>query len=533
MHNKSPQQFIELMAVVVTILGTGMVYLDQSAVNVALPKLQEAFSADVSGLQWMIDIYILTLGVLLLIGGALGDLYGRVRVFVIGMIIFVLASLACGLSTSLGMLIAGRAVQGVGGALLVPGGLAMINAVVAEERRGRALGLWGTFSPLVTLSGPIVGGWMVDNVSWRAIFFLNMPLGVAATYVALRYVPETRDEEGSRRLDVPGVLSLMVGLAGVLFGLIEGPNLGWGNPLVVAALGGGVAGLAVFVIVERRSSAPMLPLNLFRNLPFTGINAMTLLIYFAMSSVFFFQYLNLQQVQGYTALQAGLAALPSTLMLALLARWVGKLTDRIGPAPLMTIGCLIICASYFLYALPGVGDSRTAAAQTSIIPIEYWTTFFPASLVFGLGAIFTYIPLTSVALGSLPNRYSGIASGFNNAVTRIAQMVAVAVFGALMADVFRAGMVNRLAAVPLGEAAHADLLSRVRDLGAIAAPDGLAPAVAEAVRQAVGWSFVDAFRQMMYVSIAVTLAALAVMLATVRNQRAVPVREAEVAVSAD
>ena len=521
MKSAPSRNSVELMAVVVTILGTGMVYLDQTAVNVALPRLQVALNADVGGLQWLIDIYILTLGVLLLIGGALGDMYGRVRVFVIGMVIFVLSSAGCGLANSLGMLIAARAVQGVGGALLVPGGLAMINAVVAEERRGRALGTWGTFSPLVTVSGPLVGGWLVDTVSWRAVFFLNIPIGIAATYVALRHVPETRDEHASRTLDVPGVLALMIGLAGLLFGLIEGPHLGWGSPLVAACLAAGAAGLTGFVVVEWRSPAPLLPLGLFRNRSFTGINLMTLVLYFALGSLFFFLTLNLQQVQGYTAFLSGLAQLPSTLVLILLARHVGRLTDRIGPVPLMTVGVLIASAGFFLYALPGVGGS-------------YWTTFFAPAVVFGTGMVITFIPLTAVALGSLPNRYSGIASGFNNAVTRVAQMMSVAIFGALMTDMFRDGLIERTAALPLSAGMRAELLSRARELAATTLPAGLPAGVADAVHQAIQWSFVGAFRQVMFIALGLALLSLVIMLATVRYQPVAQAKAPETAViSAD
>jgi EmrB/QacA subfamily drug resistance transporter len=521
MKSAPSQEFVEMMAVVVTILGTGMVYLDQTAVNVALPRLQVALNADVGGLQWLIDIYILTLGVLLLIGGALGDMYGRVRVFVIGMVIFVLSSAACGLANSLDALIAARAVQGVGGALLVPGGLAMINAVVAEERRGRALGTWGTFSPLVTVSGPVVGGWLVDNVTWRAVFFLNIPVGLAAGYVALRYVPETRDENASRALDLPGVATLMIGLAGLLFGLIEGPHLGWGSPLVAACLAAGVAGLAAFVVVEWRSPAPLLPLGLFRNRSFTGINLMTLVLYFAMGNLFFFLTLNLQQVQGYTAFEAGLAQLPTALALFLLAGRVGRLTDRVGPVPLMTAGGLVACLGVYLYTLPGVGGS-------------YWTTFFLPSVVFGSGMVTVFIPLTAVALGSLPSRYSGIASGFNNAVTRVAMMMAVAIFGALMTDGFRAGLAERTAALPLSDGVRADLLARARELGATLPPAGLAADVTAAVRQAIQWAFVDAFRLNMFVALGLALLSLVIMLATVRYQPAARTKEAGAAViSAD
>jgi EmrB/QacA subfamily drug resistance transporter len=514
MKSEQSQAFVEVMAVVVTILGTGMVYLDQTAVNVALPKMQVALGADVGGLQWMVDIYILTLAVLLLIGGALGDLYGRVRIFIIGMVIFIAASIGCGFATSLEMLIVSRGIQGIGGALLVPGGLAMINSVVASERRGQVLGLWGTFSPLVVASGPLVGGWLVDNVSWRAVFFINIPLGLLAWLVAVRYVPETKDEQTSGKLDWLGVLTLMVGLGGLLFGLIEGPNLGWGSPLVIATLVAGGAGMIGFVLAEAYGRYPMMPIHLFRNRSFTGINLMTLLFYFAASSVFYFVTLNLQQVQGYSAFATGLAGLPTTIILIALSRQIGKLTDRIGPVPLMAAGALITCVGYVLYAQVGLMQS-------------YWNSLFPAVAIFGFGMVTTFIPLTAVALGSLPNRYSGIASGFNNAVSRVAQMMAVAILGALLVSQFRASLAQRTAAFGLDETARAQLLADARNLGATTAPAGLTAEVNENVQQAIRLSFVDGFDMIIYISLALTVVSLVVMLLTVRYRPGAEAAEAK------
>jgi len=493
------------MVLAVTVLGTGVVYLDQSALNVALPHIQVALNADVGGLQWVIDVYILVLAVLLLIGGALGDRYGRVRVYIIGMVIFVAASMFAGTANSVGMLVAARALQGVGGSLLVPGGLAIINATVASERRGQMLGAWGAFSPLIVLTGPLIGGWMVDHVSWRAVFYLNVPLGAIACFIAMRYVPESRDEQRHGPLDWLGVATLMTGLGGLLFGLIEGPHFGWGAPLVVGALVLGAAGMIAFVFAELRAASPLMPLRLFRNRTFTGINLMTLIHYFALSSVFFFLTLNLQQAQGYMAFQAGLAQMPSSLALMLLSRTAGKLTDRIGPIPLMTAGVLLNCLGLFLLSRIG-------------IDVNYWTTFFPAILVFGVGLGLMVVPLTAVALGALPSRYSGIASGLNNAVSRVAQMSAVAVFGAVMVSGFRAGLITRTAALPLDEAARAQLLSDARNLGATMPPPGLSPETTLATQMAIRLAFVDGFRQIMLIAMVMTLAGLIVMLALVRYQ---------------
>lgn len=485
----------EAMVLLVTILGTGMVYLDQTALSVALPAIQADLRVDLGGLQWVTDIYILTLAVLLLIGGALGDRYGRVRVFNLGMVIFVGASVLGGLAGSLAMLVAARGLQGVGGALLIPGGFAIINATVAPERRGRVLGVWGAFSPLVTLSGPLLGGWLVDEVSWRAVFFLNVPLGLLA-FVASRAVPESHSDHASGPLDWPGVLTLLVGLGGLLLALIEGVHLGWGHPVILGALAAGGLGLAGFVWVEARSPAPMLPLGVFRNPVFTGINTLTLVHYFAMGSVFFFLTLNFQQVQGYSATDAGWAALPTSIMLFLMAGPVGRLSDRVDPRWLITAGVLLNCVGFALFTLPGVGGS-------------YWTTFFPAQMVFAIGLGLMVVPLTSIAISALESKYSGVASGFNNAISRVAQMLAVAIFGAVMLTNFRGELAARTAALPLSPDQRAALRAEASNLGAAQPPADLAPAAAEAVTMAVRDSFVAAFRGVMWLSAGLALAGLA------------------------
>lgn len=502
--SQNTSRLTELAALLVTIFGTGMVYLDQSAINVALPHIQIALNADVGGLQWLIDIYILVLAVLLLIGGALGDRYGRVRVFRLGLIIFAVSSIVCGLANSLGVLIAARAVQGLGGALLVPGGLAIINTTTAPERRGQMLGWWGTFTPLVVLSGPLVGGWLVDNISWRAIFYLNIPLGIVAL-VAAHFVPESRNEEAAARLDWPGVISLMIGLSGLLFGFIEGPEAGW-SPAIVAALSGGVIGLLAFLWIEWRSPAPLLPLGLFRNRAFTGINLMSLVHYFALSGIFFFLTLNLQQAQGYTAFQSGLAYMPINIALITLGRPVGRLTDRLGAVPLMAAGVAASGLGFLLFALPGLSDN-------------YWTSFFPALVVYGLGLGLTIVPLTAMAMGSLPENLSGIASGFNNAISRISQMLAVAVLGAVLASSFRASLIQRTAAIPLTDSTRTELLASARDLGATRPPTGLADSASAATKLAVRLSFVDAFRQMMFICAGLTVLTLLITLSLPRTRR--------------
>jgi EmrB/QacA subfamily drug resistance transporter len=519
MKTASPD-FRELMTLLLTILGTGMAYLDQTALNVALPAIQRDLRTDVAGLQWVSDIYILALAAPMLIGGALGDRYGRVRVYVGGVILFVVASALGAFAPSIELLVAARAVQGLGGALLIPGSFALINTGFAADRRGRAMGIWGAFSPLVTLSGPLVGGWLVDNASWRAVFLLNLPLGVIAA-LAARFVPESRDDSATGPLDWPGVLTLLVGLGSLLFGLIEGGHFGWGHPAVVAALIIGVAGLVMFVIVERRSPAqagpapaPLLPLWTLRNRTFVGVNTLTLIHYFAMSSVFFFFTLNLQQAQRFSAFQAGLMQLPIPIILVLMSNPMGRLIDRIDPRRIIAVGVLLNALGFVLYGLPGLDGS-------------YWLTFFPAQIVFGLGLGCLVVPLTAVAINALGRQGSGIASGLNASVTRIAQMLAIAIFGVMMVSSFRAALDARTAELPLEAAARAQLMTETRNLGATQPPAGLSPELTQFVDTAVRLAFVDSFRQMMWLSAVIALIGLAVWLAIVwREPNAVAVRAA-------
>ncbi len=493
------------MVLVVTILGTGIVYLDQSALNVALPAIQLDLHANLSGLQWVTDIYILMMAALMLIGGALGDRHGRVRVYSLGMVLFGAASMLGGLASSLELMVIARALQGIGGALLIPGSFAIINATVPPERRGRAMGIWGAFSPLVTLSGPVLGGWLVDNASWRAVFFINVPL-ILIAILAARGIPENRDEQAAQGpLDWPGVAAVFVGLGSLLFALIEGVRLGWSDPLVMGTLLLGVGGLAAFGWIEARSPAPLLPLEAFRNRTFSGINLLTFIYYTALGGLFFLLTLNFQQAQNYTAFQAGFAQLPVPIILFVMANPVGRLTDRVDARWLITTGILITCVSFGLFARPGIDTN-------------YWTSFFPAQLVFGFGLGLIVVPLTSVAIGALEKRFSGIASGFNTAVTRLGQMLAVAVFGAVMLTTFRASLQTRTADLPLSDAARAQLALNADNLGATTPPAALDTPTTLAIQTAIRLSFVDGFRVVMGLMIIIALVSLVSWLAVVGLQ---------------
>lgn len=511
-------RFTETMILLIAVLSSGIVFLDQTAINVALPAIQRSLNADFGALQWILDIYLLVLSVLMLIGGVLGDIYGRVRIYNIGMVIFAVASIICGIAPDTFWLIVGRFGQGVGGSLIAPAGLAIINALIPPERRGRMLGTWGTFSPLITVAGPVVGGWLVDNFSWRYVFFINIPLCLIAIFIAWRYVPENHDEETSGRLDWAGVVTLMLGLSGILVALIEGPNFGWRHPLVVISLLIGIVGFIAFIIVEQRVKYPLIPLSLFRNRVFSGVNFMTLIMFAGLGGPFFFLTLNFQQVQGYTAAQAGLATIPTAVSIFLLSRFVGSLSDRIGPRPILTVATLLMMSGFLMMSRIGLNSN-------------YWTAWFPAILVYGIGIAGMVVPLTTIALGALPQRQSGIASGVNNAASRIGQMLSVAVFGGIMAIRFRSTLTERLAQLDLAPAVENQLLSNVRSLGDLRPPDGVTTEMAQAIQQRIHLSFVDGFQTVMYLSTAMVFLSLLVLLFTIpkkdRTQRETAVVSAD------
>ncbi|WP_283132852.1 MFS transporter [Rhizohabitans arisaemae] len=401
-----------------TVLGSGLVFLDGSAVNVALPHLGRDLNAPMAGLQWTINAYMLTLSALVLLGGALGDRYGRRLVFLIGTVWFAGASLLCALAGDVVVLALARALQGVGGALLTPGSLALIQASFPAGERARAIGIWSGFSGLAGVAGPLLGGWLVDVASWRWVFLINLPLAVLVVAVTLRHVPESRSEEGGGRFDVAGAALGALGLAGLTVCLIQAPEAGWGSPAVLLSGFGGLAAIAAFVRWERRTSSPMTPPLLFRSRRFTGANLATLCVYGALSGVSFFLVVELQVVAGFSALRAGLAMLPATVLLLLLSGASGALSQRIGPRLQMTVGPLVCAAGTLMLLRVGPGAG-------------YWGHVLPAMTVFGFGLAATVAPLTATVLAAAPDRYAGIASGVNNAAARVAGLLAVAGLPAL------------------------------------------------------------------------------------------------------
>jgi EmrB/QacA subfamily drug resistance transporter len=487
-----------------TILASSMVFIDSSAVNVALPVLQQSLDASATEVQWVVEIYMLLLAALILVGGALGDRLGRRRVFVWGVCIFALASVWCGLAPDPAQLIAARAVQGIGGALLVPGSLAIISASFDEASRGAAIGTWSGATAITAAAGPVVGGWLAGHASWRWVFLLNIPLAVAVLLIAVTRVPESRDPSATGQLDWAGA-AVSVGALGLLvYGLIESPNLGFAHPLVLTTITAGVLLCGAFIRVESSVRAPMMPLDMFRSRPFTGANLLTLFLYGALGGALFFVPFNLIQVQDYTPAQAGAAWLPFILIIAALSRWIGTLVPVVGARVLLVTGPLITAAGFLLAALPGAGG-------------RYWTTFFPAFVVMGLGMAVAVAPLVTVVMGSVESRRAGVASGINNAVSRAAGLLGLAVMGVLVLTVSNRELGRRLASTQVRPAVVEQLMQIGVGLAAATIPATATPQEARELNAAVDDSFVAGFRSAMVT--AAGLAATSALVAAVTIKR--------------
>jgi EmrB/QacA subfamily drug resistance transporter len=397
-----------------TVLGSGIAFLDATVVNVALPTIGEELDAGISSLQWVVNAYTLTLSGFLLLGGSLGDHYGRRRVFVIGVVWFAAASLLCGLAPSAEALIAARTLQGIGGALLTPGSLAIIEASFRAEDRAPAIGAWSGLGGVTAAIGPFLGGWLVQAVSWRLIFLINLPLAVLVVWVAQRHVPESRDPSVGRGLDYTGAALAAVGLAGVVYALTDGPGLGWTSPRILLAGVVGVAALVAFVLWERRSRHPMLPLDIFASRQFSAANLVTFVVYGALGGALFLMPIQLQRVVGFSPLASGVALIPITLVMLLLSARAGRLSARIGPRLPMTLGPLLMAAGFALFTRIGPGSS-------------YLADVLPGMLVFAFGLTLTVAPLTATVLAAAPTEHAGMASAVNNTVARAAGLLAVAV----------------------------------------------------------------------------------------------------------
>jgi EmrB/QacA subfamily drug resistance transporter len=469
-----------------------MGFIDGTVVNVALPALQTHLNATAADVQWVIESYALLLSALLLIGGSLGDHYGRRRIFLFGIAIFAVASGACGLAVNINQLIMARALQGFGAALLVPGSLAIISNSFSEQERGSAIGIWSGFSAITTAIGPVLGGWLIEHVSWRAVFFINLPIALAVIVISLRHVAENSERERTR-VDWFGAVLAALGLGALVYGLIESSQAGFGNRSVILVLVIAIVLLTLFFLAESRISQPMLPLMLFRSRTFAGTNLVTFLLYAALGGTLFFMPLNLIQVQHYSPTAAGAALLPFILIMSLLSRWAGGLVARYGPKVPLVIGPVITAAGYLLFVLPGIGGS-------------YWTSFFPAVVILGLGMAITVAPLTTTVMNSVAQSHAGIASGINNAVARTAGLIAIAVLGVVMIQAFKTNLDHRLISGNLPASVTQSVQTQSTKLAAINISENLNPETQQLIRRAIDESFVCGFRWIMVIGAALAAA---------------------------
>jgi EmrB/QacA subfamily drug resistance transporter len=466
-----------------TILGSSMAFIDSTAVNVALPALQSSLHATVVDVQWVIEAYGLFLSALILVGGSLGDSFGRRAMFLLGVAGFAVASAGCGFSSSIRELVLWRSVQGVAAAFLVPGSLSIISSSFDEQSRGKAIGTWAGFTTITTAMGPILGGWLIEHVSWHWVFFINLPLAAVVLLVSIRHVPESHNPTAGS-VDWLGAFVVTASLAALVYGFLESAVLGWRNPRVIGTLSFGLAALVVFVLVERAERSPMVPLKLFQSASFSGANQLTLYLYAALGIFFFLFPLNLIQIQKYSATQTGAAALPMILLMFLLSRWSGGLITRYGPRIPLLIGPLIAALGFLLFIVPGVRA-------------HYWAAFFPGFTVLGLGMAITIAPLTTVVMNSVEPKRVGIASGINNAVARVAGVLAIAVLGMVMVAAFAHALRSSLAMLNVTPEVVNAIESNVAKLGDLQAPAGVDPPTATVIRAAVMQAFVFGFRMVM------------------------------------
>jgi EmrB/QacA subfamily drug resistance transporter len=522
--NAIPEQRIhhandERWVLVAAVLASSMAFIDATALNVALPVIQSEFAASGAELLWIINAYALVTAALILFGGVIGDYLGRVKIFALGIGLFVAASLACGLAPSSEALIAARAIQGLGAALMIPGSLSLIAATFECSRRGRAIGIWSACSVVMTALGPIIGGLLADAGWWRFIFFLNLPIGALALAVlslkvsaAEVWVTEgstTRTPSGLEQTDFVGACLCIVALAALNFGLIELGNRSWSDPLLITSFGTFSASLMAFILNEARCQFPLLPLDLFRNRNFLAASQMALSFYCGLYGMLFFLALNLVQVQGYLASAAGLAQLPVIILVMLFSPVAGYLVDRVGPRVPIACGGVLGVLGFALLARPGV----------TLGPVDYQTTFLPPLILLGMSMGMSAAPLTTTILNCVPEARLGLASGVNSTLSRLSSVLGLVILGSISLDRFSKSLLQKVDSLDLSEELLANLREQSKGFADTVPPEGLSPAMTEIVQQSIQMAFIDSFRTVSLVSATVlgVSTLIAVMLLQNRN----------------
>lgn len=475
-----------------TILASSMAFIDSTAINVALPALQKSLHATVVDVQWVVEAYGLFLGALILVGGTLGDVMGRRLIFVLGAILFAAASAGCAVAPSIQMLIVARSFQGVGAAFLVPSSLAIISASFDEKHRGKAIGTWSGWTAITTAVGPVLGGWLVEHASWRWVFIINLPLAVVVIGISLWHIPESHGAS-ALRIDWAGALLATLGLGSLVFGFLESNGLGFGDPIVIGSLVAAVLCLLGCAAREVRISYPMIPLALFRSRNFSGANLLTLFLYAAVGVFFFFLPMNLIQVQGYSATDAGAAILPFIVLMFLLSRWSGGLVARYGPGRPLVAGPIVVALGFALFAVLSAGA-------------DYWRSVFPAMTILGLGMAITVAPLTTDVMNSVEQDRVGAASGINNAVARVAGVLGIAVLGIAMVLAFRARLDGSLNHLSLSPRIRQEIHMQESRLGGLQPPASLDVPTRAAVTDSIHEAFVSGFRIVMIICVGLSLA---------------------------
>jgi EmrB/QacA subfamily drug resistance transporter len=469
-----------------TVLGSSMAFADGSVVNVALPVIQERLRATITDAQWVVEAYLVFLSALILVGGAVGDRWGRERVYAAGVALFGLASAGCGLAPSMGVLIAARAVQGIGAALLIPESLAMLGAAFTPGERGRAIGSWAAATAIVSAIAPPIGGWLASHASWRWIFLINIPIAVVILLMLWQRVPMRRPHSAGP-LDLTGALLITLGLAGVTYGLVEAPSLGFSSIRTLGAFVAGLVFIVAFAVVEDRVARPLVPRVLFRSRAFTGANLLTLFLYAAVGGVMFFLPFELIQVHGYSPAEAGAAMLPAVILMATLSRSAGALADQVGQRFPLTLGPALTACGIAL-----LGSSADTA--------NYWHGVFPGMVVLGLGMTLSVTPLTTAVLTAVDDEFEGAASGVNNAVARVATLLAIAILGLVVVRVFTSRLSNTLADTGVPPAVRQAVQAQALRLAGIVPPAGVDAATRAAVAHAVASAYTTAFRSAMFIS---------------------------------